>query len=104
MSEEIAFTAPVQAVTDPGATRFRITVMVLDWEHARIAITLREWDGGAFTSGKRIQAEYTDATATTIMTALNKANLSVQSLHQRVLTRLIADGKIPSGTLAGAVD
>lgn len=104
MAEEVDFSAPVQAVSDPGATRFRIALLSFDWEHAHILIRLREWNGTDFASGKRVEAEYFGAVATNLMIALNKANLSTQSLHQRVIAKLLADGKIPSGTQTGTVD
>lgn len=46
---------------------------------------------------------YTGATATTLMTALNKANCSITSMEKRILNQLIADGYI-SGTVSGNPD
>jgi len=102
MAEEITFTAPVQ--TDAGASRFRVAKVIFDWETASISITLREWNGTAF-FGRTIFASYEGAVATTLMQGLNKANLSAgNSLHQRIITRLTADGKIPAGTQTGSPD
>ena len=101
MAEDYTFPAPVQV--DPGAARFRIASLVFDWQRAVVAITLREWDGTGFL-GRQVYAVYEGAVATTMMVGLNKVNLTTRSLHQRVLDRLIADGKIPAGTIAGTVD
>ena len=49
------------------------------------------------------EVHYNGATATSLMAALNKANLSTKSLHKRVLEYLVTDGKL-AGTITGAVD
>lgn len=103
MAEIVTLNAPVQA--DAGATVFRIALLCLDWEHAIIKVYLRQWASGAFVpGGKHLPVEYSGATATNLMIGLNTANLSTQSLHQRVMARLLADGKIPAGTSSGAPD
>lgn len=102
MPEDLTLAAPVRV--DPGATRFRIARLVFDWESARVDITLRAWDGTAFVGAHRIEVSYEGAVATTLMIALNKVNLSTRSLVQRTFDRLLADGKIPPGTIAGTVD
>lgn len=48
----------------------------------------------------RFNYVYSGQTAYDMILFLNKANLSVQSLERRVLSRLIADGII-SGTVSG---
>jgi len=101
MAEEITFTTPVQA--DPGATRFRVSFLALDWANAAITIKLREWNGTAFL-GREVYASYDGTVATALIIGLNKANLATQSLHQRILLRLIADGKLPAGTQTGSPD
>ena len=50
-------------------------------------------------TGTRIVHSYTPPQGTTLIVALNKANLSTRSLQQRILDRLVADGVI-----AGAVE
>lgn len=105
MPEVVTLTAPVQA--DPGATVFRIAAIVFDWENARIKIQLKEFAPGAGTfvpGGKLLPTSYEGAVATTLMRQLNTINLATQSLHQRIMARLIADGKIPAGTASGAPD
>jgi len=108
MAELITFAAAV----DPPRTVFRIALLAFDWMNATVKIHVRDFDGTklALTPpqspfGERvIVVQYSGAEATALMTALNKVNLSTQSLHQRVLTKLLADGKIPGGATSGVVD
>jgi hypothetical protein len=105
MAELVTLNAPVQA--DPGATVFRIALIVFDWEHAVIKVHLKEWGGspgGFVPGGKALPTGYEGPVATTLMRQLNTINLTTQSLHQRIMARLLADGKIPSGTSSGAPD
>jgi len=93
------------AAVDPPKTVFRIARITFDWQGAGIEIHVREFAGGVF--GERvIVAYYSGAVATTLMNQLNTLNLSTagNSLHQRIIARLIADGKIPSGTASGTPD
>lgn len=98
--EQVVLTAPVQ--TDRGATTFRIARVLLDWENQFIEVILREFREGQYLGndngvGKRLRATYTGAEAEALMRALNQADLSTNTLHRRVLSRLLADGKIPTG-------
>lgn len=65
---------------------------------ARITISLSD----ATTGANPTVAVYNGAIAQSLMIALNKANLTTRSLNQRVLDRLILDGKI-AGTVTGSV-
>ena len=103
MAEIVTLNAAVQA--DAGATVFRIALLAFDWERALIKIHLKQWSAGAFVAGgKHLAVSYDGATATTLMNQLNTVNLSTQSLHQRVMARLLTDGKIPAGTSSGTPD
>lgn len=101
MAEIVTFSAAI----DPPKTVFRIASIYFDWVNAHITIYLRDWTGSAF-GDRTVDAHYTGDIATTLMIQLNKANLSTagNSLHQRVMTRLLADGKIPAGTASGTPD
>lgn len=99
MSEIVTFNSAV----DPPKTVFRVALLSLDWLNSKIDIHIREWDGTKY-GDRVIIANYTGPTATSFMIFLNKANLTTQSLHQRIITRLLADGLIPSGTSSGSVD
>lgn len=94
--ETLTLTTPEQtpAIT---TTDYRVIYLSMDWERALIVIHLRG------TNGERKQADYSGSTATTLMTQLNKLDLSVKSLHKRILERLVADGKL-SGSVTGAPD
>lgn len=98
---------------DPPKTVFRISLLAFDWANQTITIQLREYNPNAnqqatppepFFGSRMIQAAYTGPEAVSLMTTLNKINLSTQSLHQRVMNKLLADGKIPAGTASGAPD
>ncbi len=45
---------------------------------------------------------YKGAEALTLARLMNTADFSTKSLHTRILEKLVADGKIPAGTIAGA--
>jgi hypothetical protein len=103
VAEIVTLAAPIQ--TDPGATVFRIALVVFNWEDAVIKVHLKEWANGAFVpGGKHVPVGYEGDVATTLMRQLNTINLSTQSLHQRIMARLQADGKIPAGTQSGTPD
>lgn len=91
MSEQLDLTVPVQP---PSTLTYRVTVLHLDWPNGVINVTLVDNNGVART------VTYTNAEATTLMGILNTANLSVKSLHKRILEKLVADGKL-TGTISG---
>jgi hypothetical protein len=90
--ESLTLTVP-QSVTS-----YRVLKLVLDWSEARIKVELADQ------AGVVIRAEYGGAEATALMVSLNKANLSTNSLHKRILQQLATDGKLPAGTVTGAPD
>lgn len=105
MAELITLTSPV----DTPKTVFRIALLAFDWMNATITIHVRDFNPAAVPPAPRfgervITAFYSGDEATQLMIQLNKINLSTQSLHQRVMTRLLADGKLPAGTASGVPD
>lgn len=94
MAELVTLTT---AITTPNLTTYRVVGLHLDWDAATIGIRLRGTNGEIKTAG------YQGAAATTLMTQLNKANLTSNSLHKRILTQLIADGEL-AGTISGSPD
>ena len=111
--EQVTVPTPLQ--TDPGATVFRPTLYHEDVEVERVMIRLREVKpniagvdrAGNPTStpdfsGKFISVEYVGAQANNVMNLFNTSNFTVNSRDKRVIQRLIADGKVPSGTITGA--
>ena len=92
MSEQLDLTTPI---TTPSITYYNIKCLVLDWGNKAIVISLKG------TNGENKQFSYDGDIAVTLMKALNKADLSVKSLHRRVLERLIADSFLP-GLVSGS--
>ena len=82
--------------TKPSVTSCEVARLVFDWRAARIEITLK-----CQTDDK--QFVYDGTTATDMMKALNKANLSTNSLHKRVMNQLVTDGKL-AGSVVGSPD
>ena len=79
-------------------TGYQVRALILRWTEAVIKIDLN--DG----FGKILSFTYAGTQATSLMVALNKANLSTQSLHSRILSQLVTDGKLPAGTVTGTPD
>lgn len=91
--EQVDLTTPF--VVDPSSSTF-LTVDVLTLNRSRSLIYI-ETIGS---NGVRGRFRYEGATATNMMNVLNKANLTNNSLHRRILNQLINDGKL-SGTVTG---
>jgi hypothetical protein len=94
--EAVTLTTP-EITPQITTTDYRVIGLLLEWERASIVMHLRG------TNGERKECRYDGAEATTLMRALNVANLSIKSLHRRILERLIADGKI-AGSVSGVPD
>lgn len=90
--EQLDLTTPIVVA---ARTSYTIHVLTLDWANQVIRVVLVGSDGAD------VVAEYKEAQAVAIMTTLNTANLSVKSLYRRVLEKLVADGKLPAGTVSG---
>lgn len=90
--EQLALTTPVAGVS---MQTWRVSSVAFYWDAARIAV----WVTNNRT--ERVFHEYTGVTATNLMIALNKANLSTKSLQARVLEQLALDGVIGPGAVTG---
>lgn len=96
MAEQIDLTTPDFA--DPRTTtHYRVAVLQLSMAQQRLVIVLEGENNVTKTF------HYRDQEAVDMMIFLNKANLSVKSLHRRVLEKLIADGHI-EGSISGTPD
>lgn len=84
-------------ITKPSITTYRVERLYLDWGASFIRVDLKG------SNGEDLTHEYTGATALTLMRQLNVLNMATQSLHKRILNRLIADGVI-AATVTGAPD
>jgi len=92
--EQIDLTTPI---TQPSTTNYRLNKLDLRWldQHIRIELVAD--------SGEVIEHSYDGDVARNLMIALNKADLSTNSLQRRVLNKLISDGVI-TGTISGVPD
>jgi len=94
--ETLTLTTP-EVTPQITTTEYRVVYLLLEWEQGLIVIHLRG------TNGERTEVRYTGPEAVTMIRTLNTANLSVKSLHKRILEKLVADGKI-AGTVTGTPD
>lgn len=102
--EELQLTTPV---TTPAKTKnkYHVISLVLDMEYPNvtpikpglISIVLKDNNNELFNH------RYTGDEAVDLMKFLNTANLTVKSMHKRILEKLSADGVLP-GTVVGAPD
>lgn len=95
MAERLDLASPEQAA--PGTITWRPVLLHLNWERATIKVGFR---GG---NGEYTSVGWSGPAATALMTALNKADLSVKSLHHRLMEQAVTDGKL-AGTISGAPD
>ena len=95
MAEQLNLAAPAQAA--PGTVTWKPFLLHLEWEQETIKVAFRG-DNGEYTS-----VGYVGAAAATLLAALNTADLSVKSLHRRIMERVLADGKF-DGTISGTPD
>jgi hypothetical protein len=95
MAEQLNLSAPV---VHPTLSSYKVERTTLDRGQvealAEIVIQLRGVNGEVFVH------RYFGATARTLITQLNVANLTTTSLEKRILQRLTADGVL-SGTITG---
>ena len=96
LTSPLAYAARVEQSVE--VSTYRVVSIYFDWEAPLIVVRVRD------ERNVIVSATYENATATTLMTQLNKLDLSTQSLHKRILNRLVADGKLPAGTVTGSPD
>jgi hypothetical protein len=102
--EELILTDPV---TEPAKTTstYHVTVLTLNW----IAVVPPETESGLIIIEVRDNQNvtstfrYVGLEAQNLIKFLNTANLSLKSLHKRILEKLSNDGYLP-GTVTGAPD
>lgn len=92
MPEQYDLTTPIPFASRTG---YKIVSLLLGWENQTIAITLRGSDNVTLTF------YYTGTEAANLMSTLNTANLSTNSLYKRILTKLASDNYLPVGTITG---
>ena len=106
MAEQLDLAVPDQST--PGTAFYRVSGLFLDWDAGYFYVELLGSDGlkrqEKYKDGNNAQGTNEDAEDSTIATdrmrALNKADLSVQSLQNRILKMLTDDGRLP-GVVTG---
>jgi hypothetical protein len=96
MAETVTLATP-EITPQITTTDYRVSYLQLDIERASVVIHLRG------TNGERKEVRYEGPVASSLMVALNTANLSVKSLQRRILERIITDGRI-AGAVSGSPD
>jgi len=94
--ERVDLTSPDQV--RPGTSTYRIKELNLNFEAKVIVIVLL----GANGEVKEVVYDRTSG-AVALLRGLNKANLSVKSLHRRIMEQLISDNHL-GGTISGIPD
>lgn len=94
--ESIALAAP-EIVPQITTTEYRIVEVHLFWDLPVISVKFRG------TNGEMREWRVEGTAALAKLKALNTANLSVKSLHRRVMELAIADG-VFAGSVAGTPD
>jgi len=92
--EQIDLTAPE---IKPTNNYYRINKLYFIWDTSHILIEL------IGQNGEEKEFSYSGIEAQNMMIALNKMDLSVKSLHRRIMEKLISDGLI-GGVIAGTAD
>lgn len=96
--ESLTLTA---AIARPSITAWKIIRLNLEWQGldgAHIQVSVQSPENVVSTY------RYTGAQAATLITSLNKANLSIKSLQRRVLEQLAIDFPELAGTITGSPD
>jgi hypothetical protein len=99
VAETVSFVSPILA--EPGASTMRLASLTFQvFPEPALKVMLQQWQGGAFVvNGKRLSVLYTGAQAASVLQAVNTGNFSTVSLRERVMERLLADGKLTDCTL-----
>ena len=85
----------------PTVTDYRVWSLYLGRGEGVIRIVVEDNNFQRTTHVYADDPETGSMIATNLMIALNKADLSVKSLQRRIIERLVADGKLPVGTVEG---
>ena len=106
MAESLTLTTPVLART--GISVLRPSFIGLDILTGVLTVRLLPWNGSAYVpDGRALEYTY-DATTTptgvALINSIGKANLSTNSLWNRLMTQIKADHPEVAGTITGAPD
>lgn len=111
MAEELVLTDPVTKPAET-TTKYRVMAINMDLEFFNgigVGVPPTQMPNGLIDIrlkddiGKYLSHQYRGDEAVNLMKFLNTANLTVKSMHKRILEKLSADGVIP-GTVQGTPD
>lgn len=99
MAETASFAAPILA--DAGVSTMRPASITLQlFPDPSVKVILQQWSAGNFIpTGKRLSVLYTGAAATSVLQAMNTGNFSSVTLRERIMERLLSDGKLTNCSL-----
>ena len=90
--EQLDLTVPITH------SAYKVIGLNLDWEGATVTIFLK-----CVSTGQQLTFNRSGLVATNLMLGLNKADLSVKSLHKRILEYLVSEGEL-TGSVSGSPD
>ena len=90
--EQLDLTTPI---TGQSVTAYKVLSLYMGTSPPVIDWTVGDNLGGTFSGS------YNRTEAATLLSILNTANLTTNSLQKRVITKLQTDGYLPSGTITG---
>ena len=100
-AERLDLTAPLTPsapATPPSIDWWRVAGLHFLWDEARIVAEI------IGSNGERRECKVEGPAALTLMIALNKANLTSNSLHRRTLNHFASAGCLTAGTVSGSPD
>lgn len=113
MAEELVLVDPVVPPPLPPTTKYKVVGLNNDMETVTPpadlppppevpvmetgSVNIRVKDD----TGKYTLCQYIGAEAIDLIKWMNTANFSVNSMQKRILQKLVADGKLPPGTIQG---
>lgn len=90
--ERLDLTTPL---TTPSTTSWRVDEVRMAWTAKLVIVVFLG------SNNERRECRTEDTAAVTLMTALNTANLTTNSLHKRAITHYIGTGCLGAGTITG---
>ena len=92
--EDVTLSSPI---TQPSTTRWRVDEIHLYVSNPNVSVTFLDPD-----TGKTVTCSASGAAATSLLSTLNTANLSINSLHKRAITWAQGTGCLGAGVVAGS--
>jgi hypothetical protein len=100
--EQLTLTAPVvETRTTYSVKTFTMRRDLAAFENSTITVEVQDNLGNVVTN---TYGPATTPTGSALLSQLNKANFSVNSLQKQVINRLMTDGFLPAGSVTGTAD